>query len=159
LENVYQVNSDCVTVHGNEAVLTSLRQDLFNNRVWPDFLNLGGGRPPYLKLALLEPGRPVAVDHLTVTPVAVNHSVPTFGFVVADETSAVVFPSDTGPTAEIWERVNATPDVRAVFLEATFPDQLAWLANLSKHLTPGLFAEEVRKVARPVRFLAVHIKP
>jgi hypothetical protein len=32
------------------------------------------------------------------------------------------------------------------------------LAECSKHLTPSLFAAEVKKIERDVRFLAVHIK-
>ena len=32
------------------------------------------------------------------------------------------------------------------------------LARLSKHLTPALFGNEIRKLARPVRAIAVHIK-
>jgi hypothetical protein len=45
-----------------------------------------------------------------------------------------------------------------VFLEATFPDELSWLADVSKHLTPATFAKEVRKLNRPVRIVAMHLK-
>ncbi len=35
---------------------------------------------------------------------------------------------------------------------------MADLAALSKHLTPAQFGEEVRKLARPVPVIAVHLK-
>ena len=41
---------------------------------------------------------------------------------------------------------------------ATFPNNLAWLADVSKHLTPSLFAGEVRKLKKQVAVIAVHIK-
>jgi cAMP phosphodiesterase len=159
LDTVYQGGPDCVTVYGSEAVLDSLRRHVFNDRLWPDFIRLSEERPPFLKLQRLEPGRTVEVDGLRVTPVAVDHAVPALGFLVEDDTSAVVFPSDTGPTAEIWERANALPNLKAVFLEATFPDAQAKLADVACHLTPARFAGEMRKVRSPVRFIAVHINP
>ena len=157
LENVYRGGPDCVTVHAGEAVLDSLQRDLFNGRVWPDFINLSPAAP-FLRLSKLEEGRPVELEGLRITPVAVNHVVPTFGFLVEDDRSAVVLPSDTGPTEAIWQYANRSPHLKAVFLEATFPDSMAWLADVARHLTPALFAREVGKIRHPVRVFAVHIK-
>jgi ribonuclease BN (tRNA processing enzyme) len=159
LDNVYQGDGDCVTVYGSDAVLDCLRRDVFNDRLWPDFIRLSAERPPFLRLERLEPGRPVDLDGLRITPVPVDHVVPTLGFIVEDGSAAVVFPSDTGPTEEIWRRANAAANLRAVFLEATFPQAMAELAGVARHLTPALFAAEVRKVRRPARFIAVHISP
>ena len=158
VDNVYLTGPDCVTIHGSDAVLECLRRDVFNDRLWPDFIRLSVGRPPFLKLERLEPGRPLEVDGLRVTPVPVNHTVPTMGFIVEDRSAALVFSSDTGPTEEIWQRANAAANLKAVFLEATFPEALAEVAAVSAHLTPALFAAEARKVRRPARFVAVHIR-
>jgi ribonuclease BN (tRNA processing enzyme) len=157
LDTVYTGGTDCVTVHAGDAVLDCLRRDVFNDRLWPDFIGLSKVRPPFLKFERLEPGKTVEVEGLRLTPVPVGHAVPSLGFLVEDETSAVVFPSDTGPTEEIWERANGLEHLKAVFLEATFPARLAEIAELARHLTPELFAREVGKVRRPVRFFAVHI--
>jgi ribonuclease BN (tRNA processing enzyme) len=159
VDNVYLGGPDCVTVHGSDAVLDSLHRDVFNGRLWPDFIRMSDGRSPFLKLERLEPGRPVEIEGLRVTPVPVHHTVPTLGFVVEDGSAAVVFSSDTGPTEEIWQRANAAANLKAVFLEATFPQALADVAAVSAHLTPALFAVEARKVSRPARFIAVHIRP
>jgi hypothetical protein len=59
----------------------------------------------------------------------------------------------------LWRRANALPKVNAVFLEATFPNSMDGLAQVAKHLTPRMFAEEVRKLSRPTKIIAVHIKP
>lgn len=158
VENAYEGKRDCMTVHGSPAVLDCLRRDIFNNRVWPDFLSLSTPEAPFLKLATLEPGRPVELEGLKITPVPVNHVVPTFGFIIEDGKGAVVISSDTGPTEEIWRRANETPNLKAIFLEATFPDSMTPLATVARHLTPVMFADEVRKLSRPVRVIAVHIK-
>jgi ribonuclease BN (tRNA processing enzyme) len=158
LDTVYRGDGDCPTVYGSDAVLECLRRDLFNDRLWPDFIRISTTRPPYLKLQRIEPGQAVAADGLRITPVEVNHPVPTLGFIVEDAHAAVVVSSDTGPTEAIWERANQLPHLKAVLLEVTFPNAMAWLADLARHLTPSLFAREVGKVKRPVTFLAVHIQ-
>jgi ribonuclease BN (tRNA processing enzyme) len=159
LENAYKGQQECVTVHGSVDVLDCLRRDLFNDRIWPDFIRLSELGSPFLKLSLLEEGKPVDLEGLHITPVPVNHAVPTFGFIVQDKAASIIFPSDTGPTQAIWEHANRLPNLKAVFLEATFPNAMTWLANVSKHLTPALFAEEVRKLRRAAALIVVHIKP
>jgi ribonuclease BN (tRNA processing enzyme) len=116
---------------------------------------------PFVKVELLEPGRPVEVEEagLRLHPVAVDHVVPTFGFLVEAPGVTVAIPSDTGPTESFWRSANAAADLKAVFLEASFPNAMEWLAIDSKHLTPAMFAVEVRKLARSLSVIAVHIKP
>jgi ribonuclease BN (tRNA processing enzyme) len=158
VENAYEGKGECVTVHAYADVLDGLRQHVFNERIWPDFMKLSRNQAPFLKLEPLEPGRTIELDGLRITPVPVNHVVPTLGYVIADDTATVVFPSDTGPTDAIWEHANAAANLKAVFLEATFPNDMAGLAQLSKHLTAATFAAEARKLHRTVPLIAVHIK-
>jgi ribonuclease BN (tRNA processing enzyme) len=158
IENAYEGKRDCVTVHGSDAVLDCLRRDVFNNRVWPDFVSMSPPDAPFLKLSALHADTPVDLEGLRITPIPVNHVVPTLGFLIEDGRSAVLIASDTGPTEAIWRRADQATDLKAVFLEACFPNHLQWLANASKHLTPLMFADEVRKMKRSVPVYAVHIK-
>src|ERR1700722_16747711 len=116
LDAVYDGRGACVTIYANAHTLDCLRSDVFNNRLYPDFFHISTFRTPYLKVQELTPGVPVAVDGLRITPVEVNHVVPTVGFVIEDDHSAVVFPSDTAPTDEIWKVANRCPHLQAVFL-------------------------------------------
>jgi cAMP phosphodiesterase len=160
VENAYEAHSECVTIYGSEDVLDGLSRDMFNNRTWPDFIALSEGEYRLLRLERLEPGQPIEIEGLKVTPIPVNHVVPTFGFLIEDAHSAVVIASDTGPTDLLWQRANEAPALDAVFLEAAFPNAMAGFADLSKHLTPELFGGEIRKLNNPaeVDVIAVHIK-
>jgi cAMP phosphodiesterase len=159
LENVFQSSDRCVTLHASAATIESLRRDVFNDRVWPDFIGMSENGPPFVKVEVLEPGRPVEVMGLRLTPIPVDHAVPTLGFLVEAPGVAVASPSDTGPTEEFWHAAGAAADLKAVFLEASFPDVMSDLAITAKHLTPAMFAAEARKLTRQVPFIAVHIKP
>jgi hypothetical protein len=47
----------------------------------------------------------------------------------------------------------------AVFLEISFPDYLADLAEKSGHHCTKTFVDELQKLRRPVRWIVVHRKP
>jgi ribonuclease BN (tRNA processing enzyme) len=158
LDNIAELNDTPVTVHSTEAVRDCLQRDLFNYRLWPDFFALSVGSMPFVQFGTLESGKTISLEGLRITPVAVNHVVPTLGFLIESESCAVVIASDTGPTDEIWQRANQLANLRAVFLEATFPKSLARLADVSKHHTTATFAREVQKVHAGPRLFAVHLK-
>ncbi len=160
LENVYEPNDDAVAVYASESVLECLQRDVFNDRIWPDFIGLSKKFPPFLRTRVVSSGEAIDVGgNLRVTPIAVDHVVETFGFIVEDEHTAIVIASDTAPTDLIWAEAAKRPHLSAVFLECSFPASLEWLAEEALHLTPAMYATEIRKLGRPVRNIAMHIKP
>jgi ribonuclease BN (tRNA processing enzyme) len=158
IDNTLRSGNEPLTIHGSEMVLDCLRRDIFNDRVWPDYFRLAPAGRSFFHLSILQPLQPIELEGLRITPVPVDHLVPTLGFIVEDTTTAIVLVSDTGPTEQIWKRANATPNLKAVFLEAAFPNEQEKLAIASCHLTPALFALETRKLRTPARYIAVHIK-
>lgn len=159
LETVFESADHCVTVHASAATWDSLRRDIFNERVWPDFIELSKKGLRFVQDEVIEPGRPVEVDGIRLTPIPVDHVVPTLGFLVEGAGATVAIPSDTGPTDDFWRHAAAAKDLKGVFLEVSFPDRMEGLARISKHLTPAMFAAETRKLGAGVPFVAVHIKP
>jgi ribonuclease BN (tRNA processing enzyme) len=159
LETVFQSSERCVTLHASPITIDCLQRDIFNDRVWPDFIRLSKQGIPFVKVEALESGVPVHVGDLRVTPIPVDHVVPTLGFLVESAGVAVAIPSDTGPTEEFWSAAQRSGNLNAVFLEASFPNAMSDLAIVSKHLTPAMFVAEARKLAEQVPFIAVHIKP
>jgi len=158
LENVYEPGPETVEVLASAAALEFLHADIFNGRVWPDFFALSRPEDPFLETSSLEPFVPVVRAGLTLTPVPVSHGIETLGLVVDDGRSAVAFSSDTGPTEQLWRHLATLSNLRAVFVEVTFPNSQAWLAAESGHLCPASFAAERRKLDRDVRWIVVHRK-
>src|SRR5437870_9811391 len=76
VENIYESGTpESVTIHGSAAVLESLRKDIFNDRVWPDFVGLSTPQDPFLKLGLLETEKTIELEGLRITPIPVTHVV------------------------------------------------------------------------------------
>lgn len=158
LDNIVLLGDAPVTLHCSRHVYDCLRRDMFNYRFWPDFFALSTEAMPFVRFEPLESGETVVLEGLRITAVGVNHVVPTLGFLIESESASIVIASDTGPTEDIWTRTNQLANLRAVFLEACFPNELAGLAEVSKHLTTEGFAREVQKVKPGPRWFAVHLK-
>jgi ribonuclease BN (tRNA processing enzyme) len=100
------------------------------------------------------------VAHLTVVAVPVNHIVPTIGLIVSDGQKSVAFSSDTAETEEFWKIVNEMKGLDALLIEASFPDRMAKLAEVSRHFTPASLVQELKKLTHNgMDIMAVHLKP
>lgn len=158
LENVHATGCECPVVYGQAHTLESLQKHVFNDVIWPDFIGLGARTWPFVRLQELRPEETIEVEGLRILPVAVHHAVPTFGYLVSEGEATVVFGGDSGPTERVWALARQAPSLRGVFLEASFPNSMRGLAEVSLHLTPEMFAGEVAKMPPATRVIAVHIK-
>ncbi|HXJ93083.1 MAG TPA: 3',5'-cyclic-nucleotide phosphodiesterase [Terriglobia bacterium] len=158
LENRYGLAPQCPVVYGSAHTLDSLQRHLFNDVVWPDFIKMSAETRPFLRLQALEAEKPVEAAGLRIIPVAVHHAVPTLAYVVIDGEATVIFAADSGPTDRLWELARELSSVSGVLLEASFPNSMQGLADVSLHLTPQTFAAEVDKLPPSTRVMAVHIK-
>lgn len=159
IDNVYQPGPDCVRVYCEPEVQQCLKQHLFNDQMWPDVVKLSQSESPFLEFCNLRADRAVEVDGVVVTPVRLYHVVPTLGFLIEGEHGTAAIISDTLPTDAIWELLATKDHVGPIFLEASFPNRMQWLADKSRHLTPQTFAREVAKAPPSARIVVVHIKP
>jgi ribonuclease BN (tRNA processing enzyme) len=140
-------------------VLEAVRRHVFNDVTWPDFTRFPSVARPTIRYRPLAEGRATRAGALSVTPFAVNHVVPAYGYIVSANGSSVVFSGDTGPTERLWAAARRARHVKAVFLECSFSDQEKRLAADSLHLTPRLVCEELPKLPPRVPVLLYHVKP
>ena len=160
VDNVYVHGPECPSVWGHPHALETLQRDIFNDRVWPDMIRLGGEESPFLHLHPLAAEQAVEVEGLRITPIELKHVVPVYGHLVEEQATgvSVLFVSDTGPSDRVWEIANQTPGLKCLFLEASFPNNMTWLAEKAAHLTPELFRNELAKLKRPVPVQVIHVK-
>lgn len=160
VDNLAEEFTDPLIVAATEPVIQGLVDHVFNGKVYPNFFKVPDEKHPVLRAQILHPGKPVTVGHLEVIPVPVNHTVPTVGYVLKGRNAALLYSGDTYQTEEIWSVGRTIPELKAAFIESSFPDELGELAKKSKHLTPSLFFQEFQKLSRPnLPVYAYHMKP
>lgn len=159
-DNLSEQMSAPIVVAGLPEVVHGLHRHIFNTDVYPDFFSIPTLERPTLTSSYLKPGNMYSFSGIDITPILVNHTVPTTGFIVQDRSSAFVYSGDTYSTDELWHEAKYIPHLKAAFIECSFPNSMLELARMSKHLTPALFAQEFRKLDRDdIVVYAYHLKP
>ncbi len=149
-----------VTVHASRECAKTLRENMFNNSLWPDFTRIPTKRNPVLELKPFKAGATFKVGKYTIQSVRVSHPVESCGFVVTNGSASVAMSGDTGPTEQLWKVLNKTRNLKAVLLETSFPNKLQQLADISGHLTPQTLQTELGKFKRNgTDVLLYHLKP
>lgn len=161
IDDLFPTLKTPVRIHATPDVISSLERDIFNWNVYPRFSELTNDFGPVMEyVPFPASGEEFTVAHLTVRAVSVNHIVPTVGLVVSDGKTTVAFSSDTSETESFWAMVNRAPSLQALLIEASFPDSMAQLADVSRHFTPASLKRELTKLSHNrLDILGVHIKP
>jgi mRNA degradation ribonuclease J1/J2 len=160
VDNLAHSFDESLMVMATETVLQGLREHVFNDKVYPNFFKLPNPQRPVLKGQILDSGKWVNVHHLEVMPIAVNHSVPTVGYIIKGPRAALLYSGDTYETEEIWAQARAVTDLKAALIESSFPNELSAMARQAKHLTPALLSKEWTKLHNSqVQVYAYHLKP
>lgn len=149
-----------ITIYGTGETISDFRNHFFNNVTWPDFTRINSENHPIVRLVTIQSGQETAVKGIEVTPFGVNHSVDGVGFHVREGSSAVVFSGDTGPTDTMWSVINTDPNVKAIFVETSFPNEFQAIADASGHFTPQTLDADLKKLrSTEIPIYLYHLKP
>jgi ribonuclease BN (tRNA processing enzyme) len=132
-----------VVVHGSRETIETMDRDVFNDRVWPDFRAIPTREDPVIALEAMPVYKPIVCQGLRIRAIPVRHPVHSVGYIIEGKGSAIAFSGDTGPTDDLWREINATPNVKAVFVELSFPSSQQGLADVSGPLTTRTVVSEL----------------
>lgn len=160
IDDLFTTLESPIRVHAAGEVIEVLERDIFNWEIYPRFSDLTNDNGSVIEYVPFRDGDEFEVAHLRFRAIAVNHKVPSFGFVVRDGESAFAITGDTTSMYGFWDLVNNDPSVRSVLIECAFPDGLAHVAERSFHMTPCLLQRELNKLKRDdCEIRVINIKP
>jgi cAMP phosphodiesterase len=160
IDDLYPSLQQPVRIHATPEVINLLERDVFNWNVYPRFSDLKNDYGPVMEYVPIPESGRFQVGHLKALAIPVNHIVPTIGLILSDGKSTVAFSSDTAETEMFWKAVNNSRQMDALLIEASFPNEMSRLAELSRHLTPESLGKELQKLNHDgIDILAVHLKP
>lgn len=161
VDNLFGISQSPLRIWTHDHVIRALREHIFNEVVWPDFTQLPSLEKPSIIFKEIHSESQFEIQHLTITPVQVNHVVTCYGFLIENRASdsAILFTADTCNTDRIWEIAKVCPNLKAVIIDCSFPNDMEDLAVISGHMTPALVAKDLAKLDRDIEVLIYHIKP
>lgn len=149
-----------ITVYASQQCTRTLRKNMFNDSLWPDFTRIPSARNPVIRFKPFRAGSSFRIGKYRIRSISVCHPVESCGFVISDERSSFAISGDTGPTQALWNIVNRTPDLKALVLETSFPNEMQELADVSGHLTPQTLRSELAKFRHNgTSIFLYHLKP
>jgi 3',5'-cyclic-nucleotide phosphodiesterase len=159
-DNRSQNGASTLQVVGTRSTIAVLRKHFFNDLLWPDFARIPTRRKPAIRYVEIA-STPIDVAGYRVQAVPVSHSIACSGFIVSRAGTSLAYSGDTGPTDRLWKALNSTPDLKALLMEVSFPNDESRLAHLSGHHTPRTLARDMQKLERrrELPTLLYHIKP
>jgi 3',5'-cyclic-nucleotide phosphodiesterase len=162
-DNRAQQGCKPLVIAGTAPTLAILKKHFFNGLLWPDFSTIPSAKSPTIAYLPLKPEVPTKVAGYTVRAILVSHTIETCAFVVESpkDGRAIAYSGDTGPTQRLWKVLDATPNLKAMLMEVSFPNDEQKVATLSGHHTPKTMAADLKKlkISNNLPFLLYHIKP
>ncbi len=145
IDDLFPILKKPVRVYATREVIDVLETHIFNWAVYPRFSEIKNSHGEVIEYVEIENSE-FYVRHLKLQPVAVNHKVPSTGFIFSDEKSTVAVSGDTAEMGEFWDVVNKIEKLDALLIECAFPDEFEELSSISRHLTPAKLKTEIGKL-------------
>jgi ribonuclease BN (tRNA processing enzyme) len=148
-----------LTVYATEETLDILKRHIFNWMIWPDFSRIPDVQHPIMRYQAISLGEEIDLQGRKITAVPANHTVPAVGYHLDSGQGSLVFSGDTHANDKLWEVVNQIKNLRYLIMETAFSNGEKEVATLSKHLCPGLLADELAKYNGDAEVFITHLKP
>lgn len=159
-DNINGRKKNPIDIIAVKEVIEPLKTHILNDHIWPDFTQIPHTVSPVLRFKVIEEDKEVFTNELKIRAVKVSHSIPTVGYIIADESGAMVYTGDTGPTKKIWERIREEKNLKFIITEVSYPNSMKDLSEISRHLTPEMLKKEIEKIALPdIPIYIYHLKP
>ena len=160
LELILQNGSESFPVYASKDSIESLNSNLFNYQLWPNLFEIAKKQNKDLKLIEYSSLDSFDVCDCRVTPVKVNHTVTTHGFIIDNGEVSLAFTGDTYSTDLFWQECNKKDNLKAIIVDVSFPANMPEDAEVTKHMSTEVLAGELDKLnSKDIKILVSHMKP
>ncbi len=158
-DNCFGLRARPFEVFTHQTVKKAIKDHLLNDVVWPDFTVLPNAANPTMVINAIEAEKEFELGDYKILPVKVHHPLDAMGFIIERSGASLLFTCDTGPTERIWEFARKVKNLKAIFTEVSFPNEMQKVADLSDHHTPDSMRAEITKMPKDVPIILTHLKP
>jgi ribonuclease BN (tRNA processing enzyme) len=147
-----------LTVHALPETISSLRRNMFNGELWPDYTVRPSPERPYVRFVPIATGETVELNGRKITALPAKHAIPCVGYRVDSGRASWVYSGDTTLHEEFWQTLNRIPNLKHLLVETTFLNASQAAAAHAGHMTPQLLARGVHLLQRPAELHIVHME-
>jgi len=140
----FQFMKKPLTIYALKETIDTLKNSIFNNDIWPDFtkIKLLHNDEFALKFVEIEFNKTYKLQDVSLTPIEVNHTVLTCGYIIEKDYFTTLYVTDTYLCDNI-STVISQKNIDSLIIDCSYPSSMKELAKSSKHLTPVLLKEQL----------------
>lgn len=161
LDNCYTKREQSLKIYASFETIKFLKEHIFNDKIWPDFskIKLLNRNEYSLEFIEIDDKKEIFLNDFSIKAIKTNHMEGSFGYIVTKNQSSYIVSGDTDFNENLIRVINSTKNLKALFIECSFPNSLEVLANSSKHLTPNSLKEIIDKIERKdIQIYLYHLK-
>lgn len=147
-----------LTVHALPDTIYSLKRNMLNGELWPDYTARPTPEQPYIRFVPIEIGETVELRGRKFTALPAKHSIPCAGYRVDSGNASWVYSGDTTLFEEFWQTLNRIPNLKHLLIETSFLNANQTAAIHSGHMTAKLLAQGLHMLQHPVELHIVHME-
>jgi len=162
IDATFATRDNPLKIYASKETIRHLIVHILNWDIWPDFseIDMLGSNEKSVQFIEIEANQTITIDNYNIKAIKNNHTDSSFGYVISNDTSGICFTSDTYCCDNIWHEVNSDTNIKSVIIDVSFPSSYKELAFQSRHLTPALLQEELKKLNRKdIKIYIFHLKP
>ncbi|MCL6555147.1 MAG: 3',5'-cyclic-nucleotide phosphodiesterase [Burkholderiales bacterium] len=145
-----------LVVHGLPETLQTLRECIFNNRVWPDYTSEA---LPYVRLQPVALGETVEIGGRRFQPLPVKHAIPACAWRIDSGAASLVFTGDTTYSETFFAELKHIANLRHLIIETTFLNALEAACEAAGHNNARRLALALAHVPPGVMVHITHMEP
>jgi len=159
VDSIFESIKQPILIHAQPETISALEQHIFNWVIWPDFASLPTAEHPVMQFEPMTPGSVLALDDRRFEMIRVNHIVPGVGYRVETDRASFAFSGDTTTDDNFWQTLNSHDRLDLLIVEAAFANDELELSKKAGHYTPGLLADDLKKLQHRPEIYLSHTKP
>jgi len=159
IDTLFSTLKQPLIIHGRQETIDAIKQHIFNWTIWPDFTELPSKESPVVEFRVMNPGDVVDFEQRSIEMIDVNHSVPAAAYTVKKTGKTLVYSGDTTTNDNLWNVINAYPQVDFMIVECAFANHDIELAKIAHHYCPSLLVDDLQKLKHQPKIGISHLKP
>jgi len=147
-----------ITIYSQQETIDSLRNNLFNDDICPDFSQLKNhDGEPLLRFNPIEVGDALPLPDGMATALPAQHKIPAVGWLIEGPWRALAYTGDSGLCPAFWHWAANVPSLCDVICEITYSSGHGEQATAEGHMTPEMLRPMLELVPPNVHVWISHL--
>lgn len=163
LDNYFSQRKKTLNILALPQTIQTIKDNFLNDSIWPDFsvIPMLGSQKMALQYTEIKPFQEYQIgENEFIKAFLTDHTVESCGYIYTKEDRVLLITADTYSLDSMIAELEKNKQIKTIVIECSFPSRMKHLAIESKHLTPELLFEQLKKLKRDdIRVYINHIKP